>query len=157
MKKTLSLLLALLMLFSLAACGGNGSDKSKLIGRFYSHDEYLNYTTYFTLFNAVKRNIVFFPNDTFYYSEESTLSGVGEESGTEASLDPVKSGGSGKYTIENGFILLSDFSGDIELPEDLRDPIPYYIQEDTQKLVFGAASGESSQWNKKSDTPTIPE
>ncbi len=154
MKKAIVILLALILLLSLSACGG---DKGKLIGRYSSHEEYITRTGYFSVFNAAKRNLVFFPDGTFYYQEEILMS-VGSLEGTGyMDLDPIRSGGTGRYQIADGFVTLSGYDGEGALPDELTAPIPYGIDAETGELVFAVKEDGWSDWKKVSKVPTIPE
>ena len=158
MKKAISLLLALVMVFAFAACG-NSKDKEKLIGEYhYSFERSDKVSDGFYLAYDEDWYISFFPDNTFYY-EVTGLSGKIIDNQAYDVTDEAFIG-SGTYKMKKGFITLEydeDSELSLKLPSSFKEPIPYSINEYTKKLVFDVKNDGTTDWSRITDNPTKPE
>lgn len=149
MKKIICVLLSLCCFVLLCACGGT-NDKEKLIGTYYnnfkftqdlSDDSYIKWDEL--------RKITFSSDNTFIYETSGTQATV--MFGITVSNEEIDFSGSGTFTMKDGFITLQypeDSDLEHNLPGNLRDPIPYYINEYTKQLIFCVKNDGTSDWTK---------
>ena len=151
MKRTIAILLALLMVLSLAACGGGNKDKDKLIGRWANHTPF--YSTYnpgtdtYISFES-DEYYSFFKNNEFYYQYEG---GVDLWTGSRVPRDEwTRYVLHGTYSMKDGIIVLK-----YDDPEREDEKIPYHINEYTKELMLDVNENGESKWHKYSDEPQI--
>ena len=154
MKKAITILLALVMVLPLAACGGGGSssDKKRLIGNWYTESSDAVNTAIGTLAYKNTTWYYFHDNNKYYFSSvQNSYMKTGD--GWIPFGDEQYNTYSGTYKLKDGIISLThkNSSGETETEE-----IPYYINEYTKELIFDVDKNGNSKWTKSSDTPSIP-
>ena len=154
MKKTITILLALVMVLSLAACGGgsNSSDKKRLVGDWYVESSSTVNTAIGVIGVKSTSWYYFHENNKFYYSKVSNDYLSGPEGWIPIGAQEYNTY-SGTYRIKDGIISLTyeNSDGATETEE-----IPYYINEYTKELIFYVDKNGNSEWKKWSDKPSVP-
>ncbi len=149
MKKAIAILVALLMVLSLAACGGGGnSDKDKLIGTWSFTGKYESTFLGNPYYDYREYSYSFAKDNTFYYQEKGFI-GLEKKPYSEWEVQRV---GKGTYTIKDGFVNIT-----FDDPDTFgtKEPIPYYINEYTKELIFNVDRDGESRWSHTSKSAEV--
>lgn len=151
MKRTIAILLALLMVLSLTACGGGNKDKDKLIGVWtwdIPYEKTYNPGTDSYISIEAKQTYSFFENNEFYFL---WYGGMDMWTGSRVPRDKwTKRLYHGTYSMKDGILTLK-YDND----EKEEQKIPYYINEYTKGLMLDVNEKGESDWYHSSETPRV--